>query len=61
VTENRLLLVGTHEGRYALDRTLDKLERLLPPRRMGEIRLDTGDQVPISRDHMANPRRRLGG
>lgn len=30
-TENRLLFVHTDEGRFALDRTLDELEKLLAP------------------------------
>jgi DNA-binding LytR/AlgR family response regulator len=31
-TENRLLFVHTHEGRFVLDRSLDELETLLAPR-----------------------------
>jgi two-component system LytT family response regulator len=81
-TENRLLFVHTHEGRFVLDRTLDELEVLLAPRFFrchrkamvaldalkelvpdgsgtGEARLRNGTLVPISRDRMAELRRRL--
>ncbi len=81
-TENRLLFVYTHEGRFVIDRTLDELEDALAPRffrchrkamialhalkelipdegGMGEVRLVDGSRVPVSRDRMAELRRKL--
>ena len=40
---------------------LDRVRELVPdPEGTGELRLDTGDRVPVSRDRMAKLRRRLG-
>ena len=40
---------------------LDRVRELVPdPEGTGELRLDTGDRVPVSRDRMAELRRRLG-
>jgi DNA-binding LytR/AlgR family response regulator len=41
--------------------TYSRIKELVPePGGTGEIRLDTGDRVPVSRDRMAEVRRRLG-
>lgn len=83
LTENRLLLACTPEGRFPLSRSLDELEGLLSPRFLrthrsamvalaavrellaedggqGELVLRDGSRVPVSRDRMAEVRRRLG-